>query len=261
MKLLLAVCSIVALILSLGVAHGVKSLPKDPVERAKALERYKQGLALYAKGQKLHREKKFDEANATYGEAMELFQDGPKPDMANCYNSLGNAYLSEKPHVALWYYAKGLSVRLDDHGQEHETVATSYNHVGMACMKMKEYDRAVTYFKGSMGIFKRLNPRSNNPHLAASHSFIGSAHAGKKDHAEAIHHYEKALEAFIRSFGQKHPNVARAKRDLGFAMIEKGGQKQEAKALLLEAKNLFDATMGPGYVETKELVEKMKKLK
>ena len=238
MKSLLPICALVTFIAAFGIIQAAKPLPKDPVERAKALERYKQGLALYSKGQKLHREKKYDEANATYGRAMALFQDGPKPDIANSYNSLGNAYLTKKPSIALWYYSKALSVRLQEHGQEHESVAYSYNHVGLACMKMKEYDRAIAYFQGSMGIFQRLKPGPKNANVAAGHSYIASVHMAKKEYDEAVRHYEKALKVFIMVFGEQHPVIAQAKRDLGQALNKKGGDKKRANALLLEAKKL-----------------------
>ena len=147
MKKLIKVCGLSSL-LSLCVLGiwAAKPFPKDPAERAKALERYKQGLGLYAKGQKLQSDGKFDEANATYGQAMTLFQDGPKPDMANCYNRLGNAHLEKTPEKSLWYYSEALSIRRKDHGEEHEAVAASHNNAGTACMKMKEYDQAIARF-------------------------------------------------------------------------------------------------------------------
>ncbi len=251
---------LVASLCAASSAWAVKPFPKDPVEKAKALERYKQGLALYAKGQKFHREKKFDDANATYGKAMDLFLDGPKPDMANSYNSLGNAFLQKEPEIALWYYARALAIRKQDHGQEHEAVASSYNHVGIACIKMEEYDRAITYFEGAMNIFWRVNRKRDNAQVGAGHIHLGSTYTAKKEHQKAVEHFEKAADIFLKVFGPKHPNVARVKRDLGFAVIE-NGDKKRGLALLLEAKGLFDATMGAGFIETQELVEQMNKLK
>lgn len=241
-------------------SHGVKPLPKDPVERAKALERYKQGLALYAKGQKLHGESKYEDANATYGQAMELFQDGPKPDMGNSYNRLGNAFLAEEPRIALWYYAKALSIRRRDHGREHETVASSFNNVGMACMQMKEYDRAITYFDAAINIFRQVIPKRDNGQVAAGHGRLGSAYTSKKEYGEAVRHYEKALEIFLKVSGPKHPNVARSKRDLGYALI-KNGEKKKGLDMLLEAKDIFIATEGAQYVETEELIKSIKDLR
>ncbi len=243
-----------------ATSHGVKPFPKDPVERAKALERYKQGLGLYAKGQKLHGEGKYEDANATYGQAMELFQDGPKPDMANSYNRLGNVYLTDDPYVALWYYAKALAIRRRDHGREHETVASSFNNVGMVCMQMEEYDRAITYFGAAMGIFRRLNRKPNNGQVASGHSRIGSAYLAKKEYAEAVSHYEKGADMFLNVFGRKHPNVARAKRDLGYALIEKG-EKKKGIGILLEAKEIFIATEGAKHIETQELEKSIRKLR
>ena len=251
---------LILLTLPFAMAWAVKELPKDPVERAKALERYKQGLALYAKGQKFHREQKYDEANATYEEALTLFRDGPKPDIANSYNSLGNVYLTEEPQIALWYYSKALTIRLADHGQEHEAVASSYNKVGMACMKMEEYDRAIAYFGGALGIFKRVIKKKYSGHFGANHGHLGVAYAAKKDYDKAVEHFAQALEIFLQVFGEKHPNIARAKRDLGLALVETGEKKKGMK-YLEAAKDMFIATEGAGYIETKELVEKLRELK
>ncbi|MBG31122.1 MAG: hypothetical protein CMI31_14155 [Opitutae bacterium] len=239
---------------------AVKPFPTDPVEKAKALERYKQGLAIYAKAQKLYYAKKYEEANATYEEALTLFQDGPKPDIANSLNILGNVYLNENPRTALWYYARALSIRIADHGQEHEAVASSYNKVGVACMKMEEYDRAIAYFGGALGIFKRVIKKQHSGHFGANHCHLGNAYAAKKDYKSAVSHYEQALAVFLKVFGEKHPNIARVKRDLGFALVEKG-DKKEGLVLLEEAKAMYIATEGAGYVETQELIEKLKKLK
>ena len=248
------------LAMALGSAWAVKPFPTDPVEKAKALERYKQGLALYAKGQKLYYAKKYGDANATYEQALTLFQDGPKPDIANSFNILGNIYLNEDPRVALWYYARALSIRIADHGQEHEAVASSYNKVGVACMKMEEYDRAIAYFSGALGIFKRVIRKKDSGHFGANHCHLGNAYAAKKDYEQAVSHFEQALAIFLKVFGEKHPNIARVKRDLGFALIEKG-DKKKGLMVLEEAKVIYIATEGAGYVETKELIEKLKKLK
>ncbi|MFP6886684.1 MAG: tetratricopeptide repeat protein [Opitutales bacterium] len=243
-----------------STSWAVKPLPTDPAERAKALEKYKQGLGLYAKGQKLHGEGKYEDANATYGRAMDLFRDGPKPDMGNSYNRLGNAYLAEEPRIAFWYYAKALSIRRQDHGREHETVASSFNNVGMACMQMKEYDRAITYFDAATNIFRRVIPKRDNGQVAAGYGRLGSAYTAKKEYVEAVRHYEKALEIFLKVSGLKHPNVARSKRDLGYALI-KNGEKKKGLDMLLEAKDIFIATEGAQYVETQELIKSIKDLR
>mgnify|MGYP001161324597 CR=1 FL=1 len=261
MKKLIKVCSLSSL-LSLCVLGiwAAKPFPKDPAERAKALERYKQGLGLYAKGQKLQSDGKFDEANATYGQAMALFQDGPKPDMANCYNRLGNAHLDKTPEKSLWYYSEALSIRRKEHGEEHEAVAASHNNAGTACMKMKEYDQAIAHFESSMKIFQRVTSARDKRQVGASHNRLGNAYAAKDEHGEAKRHHEKALEIFLKVFGPNHPNIARSKRDLGYAMI-RNKEKKLGLDLLMEAKDIYIATEGAQYIETLELIQNIKKLR
>ena len=248
------------LCLTLFPAWAAKPFPKDPVERAKALERYKQGLGLYAQGQKLQRDGKFDEANATYSQAMTLFQDGPKPDIPNCYNRLGNAYLEKKPEKALWYYSAALSIRRQDHGEEHEAVAASHNNAGTACMKMKEYEQAIAHFESSMNIFRRDASQRDKRQVGATHNRLGSAYTAKNEHGEAKLHHEKALEIFLKVFGPNHPNIARAKRDLGYAMIQ-NKEKKQGLTLLNEARDIFVAAEGAQYIETQELIQNIKKLR
>ena len=261
MKKFLKVCSISSLLcLSVFPTWAAKPFPKDPAERAKALERYKQGLGLYAKGQKFQSDGKYDEANATYGQAMVLFQEGPKPDMANCYNRLGNAYLEKTPKKALWYYSEALLIRRQDHGEEHEAVAASHNNAGTACMKMKEYNQAIAHFKSSMNIFRRATSAKDKRQVGAAHNRLGSAYSAKNEYGEAQRHQEKALEIFLKVFGPNHPNVARAKRDLGYAMIQ-NKEKKEGLTILNEAKDIFIATEGAQYIETLELIQNIKKLR
>ena len=261
MKKLIKVCGLSSLLslFVLGV-WAAKPFPKDPAERAKALERYKQGLSLYAKGQKLQSNGKLDEANATYGQAMALFQDGPKPDMANCYNRLGNAHLEKTPEKSLWYYSEALSIRRKDHGEEHEAVAASHNNAGTACMKMNEYDQAIVHFESSMKIFQRVTSARDKRQVGASHNRLGNAYAAKDEHGEAKRHHEKALGIFLKVFGPKHPNIARAKRDLGYAMI-RNKEKKQGLDLLMEAIDIFKATEGDQYIETLELIQNIKKLR
>jgi tetratricopeptide (TPR) repeat protein len=261
MKKFLQVCTLLMfLCLPVFPIWAAKPFPKDPAERAKALERYKQGLGLYAKGQKLQSDGKYDEANATYGQAMVLFQDGPKPDMANCYNRLGNAYLEKTPEKALWYYSEALSIRRQDHGEGHEAVAASHNNAGTACMKMKEYDQAITHFERSMNIFQRATSARDKRQVGAAHNRLGGAYSAKNEHGEAKRHQEKALEIFLKVFGPNHPNVARAKRDLGYAMIQ-NKEKKQGLTILNEAKDIFIATEGAQYIETLELIQNIKKLR
>tara|TARA_B100001094_G_scaffold150029_1_gene145166 strand:- start:3584 stop:4519 length:936 start_codon:yes stop_codon:yes gene_type:complete len=248
------------LCLTVFQAWAAKPFPRDPVERAKALERYKQGLGFYAQGQKLQSDGKYDEANATYGKAMVFFQDGPKPDMANCYNRLGNAYLEETPEKALWYYSEALFIRRRDHGGEHEAVAASHNNAGTACMKMQDYDQAIAHFQSSMGIFLRTTSAKDKRQVGAAHNRLGSAYSAKNEYGEAQRHQEKALDIFLKVFGPNHPNIARAKRDLGYAMIQ-NKEKKQGLILLNEARDIFVATEGAQYIETQELIKNIKKLR
>jgi tetratricopeptide (TPR) repeat protein len=254
--------SILSIFLCLTVfpAWAAKPFPKDPVERAKALERYKQGLGLYAQGQKLQSTGKYDEANATYSQAMNLFQDGPKPDMANCFNRLGNVYLDKTPERSLWYYKEALRIRMQDHGEAHEAVAASHNNAGTACIKMKKYDQAIAHFESSMGIFQRATSAKDKRQVGATHNRLGSAYTAKNEHGEAKRHHEKALEIFLKVFGPNHPNIARAKRDLGYSMIQ-NKEKRQGLAILNEAKDIYIATKGAQYIETLELIQNIKKLR
>ncbi|MBT4666838.1 MAG: tetratricopeptide repeat protein, partial [Opitutae bacterium] len=92
------------------------------------------------------------------------------------------------------------------------------------------------------------------------HNRLANAYAAKDEHGEAKRHHEKALEIFLKVFGPNHPNIARAKRDLGYAMI-RNKEKKQGLALLMEAKDIYIATEGAQYVETLELIQNIKKLR
>ena len=130
----------------------------------------------------------------------------------------------------------------------------------MVCIHLKEYDRAIAYFEAAMGIFSKVNPKQNNGQVASCHNRIGSAYLAQKKFQQAVSHYEKGADMFLKTFGQKHPNVARAKRDLGFAYLEKG-EKKKALDLLLQAKDIFTATEGAASIEAQELTKRLKKLR
>lgn len=71
----------------------------------------------------------------------------------------------------------------------------------------------------------------NHSDVARDWNNLGGAWDAKKDYAQAIKYYEKALKSDLKTFGFVHPNVANRLNIIGIAWMKKDNFNESLKYL------------------------------
>ena len=82
--------------------------------------------------------------------------------MANVYSGKGEL------DNALAYYNKSLTIRLKYFGENHQSVATSYNNMASACSNKGELDKALEYYHKSL-VIRLKTIGENHPSVIISY--------------------------------------------------------------------------------------------
>ena len=134
-----------------------------------------------------------------------------------------------------------------------DSTAYSFRHAGLSCFHRSEYQEAAPWFQKTiekdsldpqawyyLGFCYKWEERidlaiecleqalrlSYSPSATSVHSGLGQFYSFKRNHAEAIRHYERALEL--------NPEDAVPMAQLGILIEESGGDKRKAKEYYLQ---------------------------
>ena len=122
---------------------------------------------------------------------------------------------------AIEYHEKALKIRLNKLGEDHLSVATSYNNLGLSWNKKGNHDKAIEYHEKALKI--RLNKLDeDHPDIATSYNNLGSVWNDKGNYDKAIKYYDKALKIKLNKLGEDHPSVAISYNNLGYTWNKKG---------------------------------------
>ncbi|MEI6632464.1 MAG: tetratricopeptide repeat protein [Chlamydiota bacterium] len=136
--------------------------------------------AAVAEGEKLLREKKFEEALAVFKRAMDL-----DPKSANAYNGAGCCYYAGgKIDIAIGAFKKASAC---DPG-----MSSAYFNLGRCYATKKQWDMAIIQYGKAV---------KDNPKYGAAHFELANSYYLTKDFKNARIHYEKAAAVF----GEKTP--------------------------------------------------------
>ena len=133
----------------------------------------------------------------------------------NLLYSLGIVYYSQGEYEkALEYYEKSLKIRLSILGENHPSMARSYNNIGIVYISQGEYERALEYIEKSLKI--RLSIfGENNPDVAESFNDKGVVYRNQDEHEKALVYNEKSLKIRLSILGENHPDVAESYNNIG----------------------------------------------
>jgi tetratricopeptide (TPR) repeat protein len=119
-----------------------------------------------------------------------------------CYERFGEY------NMALENYEKSLDIELMTLGNEHPSVATSYNNIGEILYHQGKHENALEYFNKCLQI-KYRTLANEHPSLATSYDNIGLVWSSTKLHYDkALEFYEKGLAIRLKTLGSEHPEVA-----------------------------------------------------
>ena len=135
--------------------------------------------------------------------------------LGDCYNRFAE-YIK-----ALEYYHKGLEIELKTIGEEHPSVAISYNNIGSIWDTKGEYDKALEYYHKSLSIrLKTIG--EEHPSVAVSYNNIGFIWEKKGEYDNALEYYHKGLEIELKTIGEEHDKIAATYGNIGLSYANKG---------------------------------------
>ena len=107
-----------------------------------------------------------------------------------------------------------LDIRLSVLGENHSSVAVSYNNIGSIYYKMCDYSKALECFEKSLSIELPVLGE-NHPYVAASHDNIGLVYNNLGEYSKALEYNEKSLRIRLSVLGENHSSVAVSYNNMG----------------------------------------------
>ena len=121
----------------------------------------------------------------------------------------------------LEFSKKLLALNIKKFGENHTSVATGYNQMGIAWYSKGEYPKAIEFYNKSLKIRRSLLGE-NNANVAMSYSNLGSVWGKKGEYDKSIEFFNKALKIQLVTLGERHPLTATTYNNIGEALIKKG---------------------------------------
>ncbi len=122
-------------------------------------------------------------------------------------------YMAQYQDV-LEYFNKALTLALDQYGENHPDVATSYNNIGLVYASLGNYDRALEFYERALKIDLEIFGE-NHQDVATSYNNIGFVYDRQGNYDKALEFYEKSLKIRLGIFGENHPHVATNYNNIG----------------------------------------------
>ena len=189
----------------------------------------------------------FDEAEASYAEALRVYEAVVGPDHPSVADALANVgYLYKERGAtddALRYYERALEIAETTLGPEHRNVATTLIYIGEIASRRGEYDRALAAFERALEIYEQTYS-DEHPAVASALANLGWTHSVIGRHDLALVEFRRALVINQASFGPEHFAVATSYTGIGTALagLDRPTEALEAQ---LEALRIHEATQTP----------------
>ncbi len=153
-----------------------------------------------------------DRALAYGVKALEIYQQqlGEQDTLtARAYFLIAEALRSkngEKIEI-IEYYKKALAVQLAVLGEEHVSVANTYDRLASVYTLSGEKDNGAKYRKLAFDIYKK-NLKEDDPRLLSAYDGLALAHRIKKEYDKALEYSFEVLAIRLKSIGENHLDVS-----------------------------------------------------
>ncbi|GHV64035.1 hypothetical protein FACS1894199_01340 [Bacteroidia bacterium] len=101
-----------------------------------------------------------------------------------------------------------LKLQIEVYGEESKTVATTYNSIGLAHSKMKNFEKALEYYQKALAIREKVVGLEHSA-TATSYNNIGSVYSKMGNYEKALKFYQKALAIREKVLGKEHPDTVK----------------------------------------------------
>jgi tetratricopeptide (TPR) repeat protein len=107
---------------------------------------------------------------------------------------------------ALPLYQQALEISLEQLGERHPDVATSYNNLAGLYTSMGRYEEAEKLFKKTLALRLEILPE-NHPNIMESYWWLAMIASRQENYEVAIAHYQQAINIAQKTFGENHLNT------------------------------------------------------
>ncbi len=112
-----------------------------------------------------------------------------KPNMARCYNNIGNIYNKLSIfNKAMKYHL--LSLELEEELNEKEGIISSLNNIGNVLRNIDEFDQALGYYQKALNLSYEIQ---DNKSIAITLNNIGNIYLSQENYENALNFYNRSL--------------------------------------------------------------------
>jgi tetratricopeptide (TPR) repeat protein len=167
-------------------------------------------------------------------------------DRASLLDGLGR-WESANAHYGkeLTYHAEALKIRRAALGENHPSVASSLNSIGI-CYRSQRNDAEALKVHGEALKIRRAVLGENHPSVASSLNNIGNCYNSQGNDVEALKMYGEALKIYRAALGENHPHIATSLINIGNCYYFQGNYA-EALKVYGEALKIRRAALGENH--------------
>lgn len=140
------------------------------------------------------------------------------------------------------YNTRALTIQKRVEGENHPTVATAYNNMGVSCIDMGRYSQALVYLNKALSIREKLVGKKHSD-VATLYNNIGGVYSDLGEYSKALEYYNKALNINQKVLGKECPDVALSYNNLG-SVYSKLGNYSKAKEYHKKALSIRENVLG-----------------
>ena len=165
-------------------------------------------------------------------------------------SNLGTSYYGLGDYSkAIEYHEKALEITKNTFGDNHPSIASSYNSLGASYDILGDHHKAIEYYKKAFEIIKNKNtPEEKFSSIINLCNNLGASFDGLGDYYKAIECYEKGLEVTKNVLGENHPSITSFYNNLGVS-YKNLGDHNKAIEYCEKALEITKNTFGDNYLD------------
>ncbi|MEO1054321.1 MAG: tetratricopeptide repeat protein, partial [Bacteroidota bacterium] len=181
-------------------------------------------------------QKAFDYYSESLRLQKALYQGQPNLAYTSNYINMGAAmYYQDELDSALFFYNKAVDLFESLQEGTNYNLLPLYNNIAQVLVKQGLYTEAISNFKKSLTT-QRAIQEDILTETGQSHSGLALSYTLLDDFDSAQYHFERAVRAYNKLFGQKHALLAQTYREHGHLYLKK---QQKDKALHFFQKSIL----------------------
>ena len=153
-------------------------------------------------------------------------------------------------------FRKALLIQQKILPENHPSIASSYNNIGIVYQQQGKYAQAIENYQKSLEIKERCFPE-NHPYIALSYNNIGLVYAKQEKYAFAQVNFQKALAIFKKTLSEKHPYIALCYYNIGLVHFCRG-EYRKAYDYVKKAYEIYRLELGDKHPKTQESLQVLK---